>query len=78
MDIHKFISKKELKGCFKRLFPICRSITGEGFIKSLKILGEIVDLKIFKFKSGTKVLDWTIPKVWNIKNAYILEFGSNF
>ena len=72
-DIEKYVNKKELQSYFKKLFPICRSITGDGFKKSLEIIGEIVDLKIFKFKTGTKVLDWTIPNEWNIKNAYIIK-----
>jgi len=72
-DIKKYVNKKELQSYFKKLFPICRSITGVGFKKSLEIIGEIVDLKIFKFKTGTKVLDWTIPNEWNIKNAYIIK-----
>ncbi len=57
----------------KKLYPICRSITGDGFRKSLKILGDKIDLKIFKFKSGSRILDWKIPKEWNIKDGYILN-----
>ena len=44
----------------------------KGFRDSLKILGEIVDLNIKKIKSGTNVLDWTVPDEWNIKDGYIL------
>ena len=76
MDLNKIINKhvnnNELNQLFQKLYPICRSISGKGFDESLKILGKIVDLKIFKFKTGRKVLDWTVPKVWNIKDAYIL------
>ncbi len=71
-EIEKYVNKKELQKIFRKLFPICRSITGNGFKKSLNIIGEIVDLNIFKFKTGTKVLDWTIPKEWNISEAYIV------
>ena len=46
---------------------------GKGFRESLDIIGEIVDLKKKKIKSGTKVLDWTVPNEWNIKNAYIIS-----
>ena len=70
--ISKFVNIKELKQLFQKLYPICRSISGKGFDESLNILGKIVDLKIIKFKSGSKVLDWTVPNVWNIKDAYIL------
>ena len=68
----KFINKNIIKLYLKKLYPICRSITGEGFRESLNILGSVIDLKIFKFKSGSRVLDWQIPKEWNIKDAYII------
>ena len=56
----------------KELFPIHRSITGDGFLKSLKIIQKIIpDLKINSIRSGTKVFDWIVPDEWNIKNAYI-------
>ena len=69
--IERFANKKDIKKLFKSLFPICRSITGRGFDDSLYLLGKHIDLNIFKFKTGKKVFDWTIPKVWNIDNAYI-------
>ena len=66
--------KKYLKLAKFELFPICRSITGEGFLNSLKIIKkEIPILKIYKTKSGTKVFDWKVPKEWNIKDAYIID-----
>ncbi len=56
----------------KDLFPICRSITGEGIRKTFKYFKKINnEFKVIKFRSGTKVFDWTIPKEWNIKDAYI-------
>ena len=70
--IRKHVNNTELKQLFQKLYPICRSISGKGFDDSLKILGKIVKLNIIKFKTGSKVLDCTIPKVWNIKDAYIL------
>lgn len=66
------INQNNIKFYLKKLYPICRSITGNGFRKSLKILGDKIDLKIFKFKSGSRVLDWIIPKEWNISDAYII------
>ncbi len=58
----------------EELFPICRSLTGKGVRKTLKIIKkEFHDLKIRKVKSGTKVFDWIIPSEWNIKNAYIVD-----
>ncbi len=72
MKKHKLIDRRIVKFYLKRLYPICRSITGDGFRMSLKILGNIIDLKIIKFKTGTKVFDWVIPKEWNIKDGYII------
>ncbi len=58
----------------KILFPINRSITGSGIVKSLNILKRIhPDLKINYFKSNTKVFDWTIPEEWNVKEAYVQD-----
>ncbi|EAH6292951.1 DUF4910 domain-containing protein [Campylobacter lari] len=57
------------------LFPICRSITGEGFRKSLKILDETMGGGIFQIhsiKSKTKVFDWEVPAEWEINDAYII------
>ena len=53
------------------LFPINRSITGKGFIDSLKILIIKKNLKLKSIKSGSKVYDWVVPKVWEVKEAYI-------
>ena len=58
----------------KKLFPLCRSITGRDTLKTLKIIQkEFKNLKIRSIKSGTKVFDWTIPPVWNVHNAFILD-----
>ena len=56
----------------KDLFPLCRSLTGNGTSKTLKYFQKInTKFKIIKFRSGKKVFDWVIPKVWNIRNAYL-------
>ena len=56
------------------LFPICRSLTGSGVRKTLKIIKkEFSSLKINKVASGTKVFDWTVPPEWNISDGYILD-----
>lgn len=55
------------------LFPICRSITGNGTRQTLYKLNEFIEgkIKIYEVPTGTQVFDWTVPKEWNIKNAYI-------
>jgi|TARA_B110000259_G_C14032391_1_gene407313 aminopeptidase-like protein len=61
-----------MKKLLNTLFPICRSITGKGFLDSLKIIKkDIPEIKIKSFRSGKKVFDWKIPQEWNVKDAFI-------
>lgn len=53
------------------LFPICRSITGPGVRKTLALIGRHIAVETVEVPSGTKALDWTIPKEWTIREAYI-------
>ena len=65
--------KDELEHYFDRLWPICRSISGNGLRESFGILKEVIPLKTYEIPTGTKVFDWTIPKEWNIDDAYIIS-----
>ena len=65
--------EKEIDLYLKRLFPITRSITGNGNRETLKILQELIPLDILEYPTGQKVYDWTIPKEWNIKDAWIKD-----
>jgi len=55
----------------ERLYPICRSITGDGVRRTLDILGEELDLRVREVPTGTRVLDWEIPREWNIREAHV-------
>ena len=62
----------------KKLFPINRSITGPGALKTLNIIkSHLNSLEIKKIKSGEKVFDWVIPKEWTIKKAHIIDPNGN-
>jgi aminopeptidase-like protein len=63
----------EMRQLVAALYPICRSITGEGFRKSLRILEQHIPLQFHEIPTGTPVFDWSIPKEWNIRDAYIMD-----
>ena len=71
---------KDIYKISERIFPICRSITGNGVRETLNILSEYApykSLKMYSVPSGTKVFDWTIPQEWNIQDAYIEDHTGN-
>ena len=60
----------------KRMFPICRSLTGNGFRESLNILKEIVpEIQVYEIPTGTQVFDWTIPNEWNCEGGGIYRLN---
>jgi aminopeptidase-like protein/aminoglycoside N3'-acetyltransferase/SAM-dependent methyltransferase len=64
---------KDMYALLTQLFPICRSITGEGVRKTLRSISDHVPLRVFEVPTGTKVFDWTVPEEWNIRDAYVMN-----
>jgi len=62
---------EDLYRLIERLYPICRSITGNGVRETLDIIKEYLSLEVNEVPTGTQVFDWTVPDEWNIKDAYI-------
>jgi len=76
----------EMHGLCTRLFPLNRSLTGDGVRQTFKILSEYMpDLNIHEVPTGTKCFDWEVPEEWSITEAYIegpdgkkvVDFASN-
>ena len=62
---------KQIDHILRKLFPLCRSLTGNANRQTLHFLSEITPIAIYEIPSGTQVYDWTIPEEWNINDAYI-------
>ena len=80
MRLLKEIDKKseaeigeDLHGFAAELFPICRSITGNGLRQTLAMIKNRIPLETFEVASGTQVFDWVVPKEWNVLDAYIKD-----
>lgn len=64
---------ERMRARMERLYPICRSITGDGVRETLAVLGETVPLEVRAVPSGTPAYDWTIPDEWNVRAAWIAD-----
>jgi aminopeptidase-like protein len=61
----------DMYNLIEELYSICRSITGDGVRKTLRIIARHIPLEIHEVPSGTVAFDWTVPREWNIRDAYI-------
>jgi len=62
---------QEMHGLIADLYPVCRSITGDGFRRTMQRLQKEIALQVHEVPTGTQVFDWTVPKEWNIRDAYV-------
>lgn len=69
---------KSMYALADRMFPICRSITGNGFRESLEMIREEVpEIQVYEVPTGTAVFDWTVPKEWNIRGGGIYRLNGD-
>lgn len=67
-ELHRFATE---------LYPICRSITGDGIRQTLRMIQQRIPLQLTEVPTGTPVFDWTVPKEWNIRDAYVKDAKGN-
>lgn len=76
-DLNKALGQPELgdrmHALMAELYPICRSITGDGVRQTLKRLQQWIPVTLHEVPSGTSIFDWTVPLEWNIRDAYIAD-----
>jgi aminopeptidase-like protein len=65
--------KRRMMDLVDELYPLPRSITGEGVRKTLRVLQRFIPLEVHEVATGTQVLDWTVPREWTIRDAYIKD-----
>ena len=64
---------REMHAFIGQMYPLCRSITGAGFRETLSMISRHIPLEIHEVLTGTPVFDWTVPKEWNIRDAYVKD-----
>jgi aminopeptidase-like protein len=64
---------REIYGLIEQLYPICRSISGDGVRQTFELLTRLLPLEVTEVPTGTPVFDWTVPREWNIRDAWIAD-----
>lgn len=64
---------ERMHALIRELYPLCRSITGDGLRATLRRIGAEIPLTLHEVPSGTPVLDWTVPNEWNVRDAYVAD-----
>jgi aminopeptidase-like protein len=64
---------RAMHGFMADLFPLCRSITGEGLRETLRRVARLAPLELHEVPSGTRAFDWTVPREWNIRDAWVAD-----
>jgi aminopeptidase-like protein len=67
------VAGQEAHALMERLYPLCRSLTGDGVRRTLQLLQDIIPLKIHDVPTGSRAYDWIVPNEWNVKDAYVLD-----
>jgi aminopeptidase-like protein len=76
-DLHTILTSdaqdpgKKMHAFISELYPICRSITGNGVRETLQRIQQHIPIEIQEVPTGTKAYDWTVPREWNVKDAYV-------
>ena len=64
---------EEMLRLIRELYPICRSLSGEGVRETLRAIQKRIPLTIHEVPSGEPALDWTVPREWNIRDAFVKD-----
>ena len=67
----------EMMELIRELYPLCRSLSGDGVRETLRIVGRHLPLECHEVPSGTQVFDWTVPREWNLRDAWIADADGN-
>jgi aminopeptidase-like protein len=77
MTVSAQMAGERMHALARQLFPICRSITGEGLRETLRRIGEQIPLVVHEVPTGTRLFDWEVPKEWNIRGGRIESVGGD-